>query len=122
DEFLNLWLAGFKSFQKININAESHITWKLSEDIVAFHIVVSGRVQGVFFRASLQRVADSIGMVGWVRNLGNGDVEALIQGRKSDVDKVIEWSSTGPKRAIVLNVPINKVEPQPDLRNFNILF
>jgi acylphosphatase len=59
-------------------------------------LVVKGRVQGVSYRASMQAKAALHGVDGWVRNLGDGSVEALLQGDEGDVRRVLEWSRLGP--------------------------
>lgn len=62
---------------------------------VAHEIVVSGRVQGVFFRDSLRRVADRHGVTGWVRNEPNGTVRAHLEGAAEDIEVVLEWIRRG---------------------------
>jgi len=71
------------------------------------HLFVSGRVQGVFFRACTQREAQSLGLVGWVRNLPDGRVEIVAQGDAEAVRALVEWSHLGPVRAEVASVDIN---------------
>jgi len=77
------------------------------------HLFVSGRVQGVFFRACTQREAQSLGLVGWVRNLPDGRVEIVAQGDAEAVRALVEWSHLGPVRAEVANVDINWEETDP---------
>ena len=60
------------------------------------HLFVSGRVQGVFFRASTRDKARSLGLTGWVRNLADGRVEGLFEGGESDLVQMLEWCRTGP--------------------------
>jgi acylphosphatase len=67
-------------------------------------VFISGRVQGVFFRAETQRAANSFNITGWVRNLPDGRVEALIEGDDVDVYKMIAWCHQGPPAARVENV------------------
>ena len=69
--------------------------------MVARQIRVSGRVQGVGYRASLQDEADRHGVTGWVRNRRDGSVEALLQGPQSAVEAVIAWARRGPPGARV---------------------
>lgn len=85
-------------------------------------IIISGKVQGVFFRSSMKKIAEENHVVGWVRNLGDGRVEALVQGDHSDVAKLLVWCKVGPPRAAVSNVNAKDVEPQDELRNFSILY
>jgi acylphosphatase len=65
------------------------------------HVLISGRVQGVFFRAETAREARRLGVKGWVRNLADGRVEALFEGEKEDIEKAIEFCRRGPPGAYV---------------------
>lgn len=66
--------------------------------------IVSGRVQGVWFRASVRELADSLGLAGWVRNLTDGRVEAVFEGPLAHVEQAIVWCATGPDHAAVDHV------------------
>jgi acylphosphatase len=72
------------------------------EENARAHLVVSGRVQGVFFRAETQKAAMVFGVSGWVRNRRNGTVEAVVEGARKDVLSLINWCNTGP--------PLSKVD------------
>ena len=93
----------------------------MPEETLAFQVIVSGRVQGVFFRSSMKQVAEENNVVGWVRNLKDGRVESFVQGRKSEVDKILEWCRSGPAGAQVDDVSATPIREQP-LRNFTILY
>lgn len=67
-----------------------------STEKVRAHVFVSGRVQGVFFRESCQKKANSLGVSGWVKNLKDGRVEAVFEGEKWKVEKMATWSKRGP--------------------------
>lgn len=71
------------------------------------HAVVSGRVQGVSYRASTAAEAARLGLVGWVRNLPNGDVELEAQGDRAAVDALIAWCHRGPSFARVDRVVVS---------------
>lgn len=71
-----------------------------SED-VRVRVVVSGRVQGVFFRASAAEEARRLGVRGWVRNVPGGSVEAVFEGSPGDVDSIVAWCRHGPEFAKV---------------------
>lgn len=58
------------------------------------HVIFSGIVQGVFFRANTRREALRLGLKGWVRNLPDGTVEAIVEGRRADVERLLEWCSS----------------------------
>lgn len=64
-------------------------------------VVVSGRVQGVFFRDTCRRLARQHGITGWVANRSDGDVEAVFEGDEGDVEAMVDWARHGPRRATV---------------------
>ncbi len=68
------------------------------------HVIVNGKVQGVYYPASTQEQAQALGLTGWVRNLPNGDVEFEAQGRQEQLDTLLQWARRGPARAQVLAV------------------
>lgn len=68
---------------------------------------IRGRVQGVFFRASMVDEATRLGVHGWVRNRGDGSVEALAQGAPPAVQALIDWAHRGPAQARVDSVQVN---------------
>jgi acylphosphatase len=68
------------------------------------HVYISGRVQGVFFRAETKDTARAFNLTGWVRNMSDGRVEALFEGKKESVDKMIAWCHIGPPAARVEKV------------------
>jgi acylphosphatase len=68
------------------------------------HVVVEGRVQGVWYRQSCQRQADAHHVSGWVRNNSDGTVEAVLEGEDIDVARVLEWMRQGPPQALVTRV------------------
>ena len=79
----------------------------------ARRFTIRGRVQGVFFRASTRRVAESLGISGHAINLPNGDVEVLACGDPAALDKLAEWLHEGPPSAIVSSVQAQDVEHEP---------
>jgi acylphosphatase len=84
------------------------------------HVYVSGRVQGVFFRAETQRAANSLNLTGWVRNMSDGRVEALLEGENADVDKMIAWCHIGPPAARVEEVIVTEEQYSCEFRDFSI--
>ena len=74
------------------------------EEKIKAHVIISGRVQGVFFRMETKRAADRIGVTGWVRNNADGTVEAEFEGEKQKVVSMLEWCRKGPPLARVSNV------------------
>jgi acylphosphatase len=75
-------------------------------------VVVSGRVQGVFFRDTMRRRAEAAGVAGWVRNTPEGVVEAVFEGDPEAVDGLVEFSRRGPSRAEVASVDVTEEQPE----------
>ena len=71
------------------------------------HLIITGRVQGVGFRLYMQRTARELGVTGWVRNRGDGSVEAMVAGTPDAIEKIIAWAQRGPKSALVAGVEID---------------
>jgi acylphosphatase len=80
------------------------------------HVLISGRVQGVWYRASTKQKAEQLGVFGWVRNTNEGYVEAVFEGEEDLVNKMINWCHQGPPLASVENV---KVLKQSEIKNFD---
>ena len=77
-------------------------------------VVVSGRVQGVFFRATCARMARERGLVGYVRNLPSGEVEAAFEGSDAAVDELVAWCRRGPELAQVSAIRAQDEAPLGD--------
>jgi acylphosphatase len=73
--------------------------------------LVSGRVQGVFFRDDCRREAVAAGVDGWVRNRADGRVEAVIEGDPDAVERLVAWCRTGPPSARVTGIEVFEEEP-----------
>jgi acylphosphatase len=80
--------------------------------VVRYRVLVSGRVQGVFFRDTCRRLAMERGVAGWVRNLPDGRVEAVFEGPADDVGRLVEWTRHGPRLAVVDHVAIEPEQPE----------
>jgi len=76
---------------------------------VSYMAHVSGKVQGVYFRASSQQIAIDHGLSGYARNLTDGGVEVLMCGEEQQVDKMLKWLAQGPVQAEVVKVDAKKV-------------
>ena len=96
----------------------------IADPVVRVHLRISGRVQGVWYRASTQRKASTLGLTGWVRNLPDGRVEVEAEGPRTALDTLIQWCHQGPELARVREVEVNwraaengwndiRVEPTP---------
>ena len=82
-----------------------------ADEHVRAHLLISGRVQGVYFRAETTRLARAEGLAGWVRNVGD-QVEAEFEGPRDAVERLIDWSHEGPPRAAVARVDVTWAEPE----------
>ncbi len=78
-----------------------------SPELIVAQVVVSGKVQGVCYRAFTQSVAFGLGLGGWVRNLPDGGVQAEIEGPREKVEKLLDQLRIGPPRAIVTELNVN---------------
>jgi acylphosphatase len=87
--------------------------------VVRYRVLISGQVQGVYFRAACQRMAWQRGVNGWVRNLDDGRVEAVFEGAPSDVQHLVDWSRHGPRLAVVSDITV-QAEPPEGLGSFTI--
>ena len=80
--------------------------------MIRYRVLIRGRVQGVFFRDTCQRMALRRGVNGWVRNLPDGRVEAVFEGRAEDVNRLVDWARQGPSRAVVADVTVQAEQPE----------
>jgi acylphosphatase len=80
--------------------------------VVRKRVVVSGLVQGVFFRDTCRRQAATAGVAGWVRNRPDGTVEAVFEGPADRVERMVDWARRGPSRAIVSDITIREERPE----------
>jgi acylphosphatase len=80
--------------------------------VIRRHVVVHGRVQGVFFRDSCRREADILGVRGWIANRSDGTVEAVFEGDVGAVDAIVDWCREGPELACVSRVDVESEEPE----------
>jgi acylphosphatase len=87
---------------------------------VKAHVIVSGRVQGVFFRGNTRNEAEKHGVSGWVHNLADGRVEAVFEGEKADVDKLISFAGNGPLGAKVRDLDIKWMDYSGEFKDFQI--
>ncbi|MEM3538360.1 MAG: acylphosphatase [Nitrososphaerales archaeon] len=91
-------------------------------DKVRIHVYISGFVQGVFFRSNTRKIALKLGLKGWVRNLEDGRVEAIFEGDRDKVLKMLEWCKVGPPRAQVINVDVKWEKYEGNFTNFEIIY
>ena len=84
------------------------------------HVLISGRVQGVWFRASTKQKAEKLRLKGWVRNTDDGYVEAFFQGDEKQVNEMINWCHQGPPLAKVEKVDVTKKQSVDMFKDFSI--
>ncbi|HEY6979184.1 MAG TPA: acylphosphatase [Chitinophagaceae bacterium] len=88
--------------------------------MITVHLIIEGEVQGVFYRATAKEIADRLGITGWIKNTLEGNVEAMVTGDETSVQKFINWCWQGPKKAEVTNVTVTKKEEQ-SFNNFSVV-
>ncbi|MDQ6928690.1 MAG: acylphosphatase [Actinomycetota bacterium] len=81
----------------------------------ARRVLVSGAVQGVFFRDSCRRIALGSGVAGWVRNWSDGSVEAWFEGSVEPVHRLVAWCREGPAGASVTSIEVSEVDPSGEV-------
>lgn len=84
------------------------------------HLVVSGRVQGVFFRANVRKEAEKLGLKGYAKNLENGDVEVVAEGNEGKIKELIQFIKRGPGTASVAGIQINHKMPE-NFKSFEVI-
>lgn len=86
------------------------------------HVWISGRVQGIFFRANTRRKAMDLNLKGWVKNLEDGRIEVVIEGEDSDVRKMIEFLKKGPFGAKVTKFDLKEEKYKGEFESFEIAY
>ena len=84
------------------------------------HLTISGRVQGVYYRASMLQEAQRLGLTGWVMNRPDGSVEAVAEGWKAKIEELIAWCRQGPQGARVAGVEVTWQKPENSFFGFAI--
>lgn len=87
---------------------------------VRVHALISGKVQGVFFRGSAKEKAEKLGISGWIKNLRDGRVEAIFEGDKENINKMIEWAKKGPIGAKIEDFNLSWEDYKGDFSEFSI--
>ena len=90
-------------------------------DNTQLHLIIRGKVQGVFFRASAKEKALSLGLRGWVKNTSEGAVETVVVGDEKAVQIYADWCKTGPKNAFVENVEAKHAASLQKYTDFSIV-
>jgi acylphosphatase len=87
---------------------------------VRAHLLISGRVQGVWYRGSTQETAISLGLTGWVRNLPGGQVEAIVEGERAVIQQLIDWCRQGPPAARVSAIETRWMDATGEFDGFRV--
>jgi len=86
------------------------------------HIFVSGKVQGVWYRESTKKNAEKVGIFGWVKNLSDGRVEAVFEGEREAVEKLVSWAKKGPFWAKVRDFEVFWEDYKGEFGSFDIAY
>lgn len=89
---------------------------------VRAHVLVAGKVQGVYYRQNTTEVAKANNVAGWVRNLEDGCVEAVFEGDEPSVRRVVEWCRRGPPKAVVENLDVKFEKYTGEFSDFRISY
>ena len=92
------------------------------DNLIRVHLFVSGLVQGVFYRYNTQRVARVLSLTGWVRNLADSRVEIVVEGKRREIKKLIEWAQKGSPWSKVEKIEVYKEKYQGEFKNFEIKY
>jgi len=85
------------------------------------HLYISGKVQGVYFRQGMKETAEKNNVKGWVKNLPDKRVEAVLEGEESNIDAVIDWSHFGPPGAVVEDLKTSNENSSEKFSDFEII-
>ena len=96
-----------------------HIIYRMKTRV---HVFISGRVQGVFFRASTKEEAIRLGVAGWVRNVPDGRVEAVFVGDSVSLESMLSWCRRGPSGSRVDDVEVKWEEYQEEFDGFSVRY
>jgi len=86
------------------------------------HVIISGRVQGVWFRASTKQKAEQLELTGWVRNTQDGCVEAIFEGEEDHIKDMLDWCNQGPPLAKIEKVIVKNQNPTNGFDGFSIKY
>ena len=86
------------------------------------HVLISGRVQGVFYRTSTRDIAEQYGLTGWVKNTSDGRVEAVFEGEETAIKDMITWCHKGPRLAEVSDVLVDYIKFLGEFEEFSITY
>ena len=88
--------------------------------MISVHVFISGKVQGVWYRANTKNKAEEIGIKGWIRNTRDNKVEALFQGNEKQINDMISWCKKGSPMARVTDIKFEEIQDLNIFDNFTI--
>ena len=91
-----------------------------NDNIGRVHVKIAGRVQGVYYRASMVQQAQGLRLTGWVMNCPDGSVEAVAEGGKQSLEKLVSWCRRGPDGARVTHVDVRWETPENNFSGFSV--
>ncbi|MFH1156576.1 MAG: acylphosphatase [Pseudomonadota bacterium] len=92
------------------------------QDKKQLHVIISGKVQGVFFRVATQQTARELGITGWVKNLPDGTVEAVFEGSDMEIQQMMLWCHSGPPGSRIDKISIKTSTACPGFSSFDIRY
>jgi acylphosphatase len=101
---------------------ELNVLRRLESVKIRTHVIVTGKVQGVFYRAETASKAKQLSLTGWVRNLPDGRVEAIFEGEEINVRKMIDFCWRGPPSAYVVDVNVRRQDWKGEFDNFTVRY
>ncbi len=90
--------------------------------MIRVHLTISGKVQGVFFRAHTREKAEELGVTGWVANEADGTVSVVAEGPENKINNFVDWCHSGPSTSEVKKVKIDKVDYMDEFSRFSIRY
>ena len=84
------------------------------------HLLIKGKVQGVFFRATAKKIADKLNVTGWIKNRKDDNVEAMVTGSQQQLEEFINWCKKGPEKAAVEDVIITN-QQETSFNDFEVI-
>ena len=115
-------LRGWKKFLSKSMLLRKKKEQKQVQEKIRAHVFISGRVQGVFFRTNTKEEADRLGVLGWVKNLPDGRVEAVFEGNREKVEEMVNWTSKGPIWAKIDDFSVTWEDYTGEFSNFEIRY
>jgi acylphosphatase len=108
--------------QTLDVINQLNLRRRLESVKTRARVIVTGKVQGVFYRAETATKAKQLSLTGWVRNLSDGRVEAIFEGEETDVQKIIDFCRHGPPNAYVVAVDVRRQEWKGEFDDFEVRY